>query len=835
MLTQDAPGPGEVVTGTAGTPGKRHGRSDRTRNAALACLFAVWLAFTFPMFAGRVHFPTDFAEAVSVHPGQTPRLTSNLTDSDDFFLLYPWHEYLGQQLREGHFPLWDPSRFLGVPFAADIPIGAFYPPNWLYAFGSVPMDSTIIWALTIAASLLLTFWFLRILRLHPFAAAAGALVWTFSGFMLGWAGFDAFIASAVWLPMALVGLEHALHGRPRRGVPIAGLALALSVLGGHAQISLYVWLGAAVWAAVTILAAAVAARSSGGHAVAAQLVRGCGLTGLAFVLAAGLAAPQILGAAEYARLIVRQKETYAAAVLYHLVPGDLATLLIPDYRGNSLAQNYMGFVGLYVESTIFAGVLAVPLGIAGLVHRNRRVVVSFAVLTLVGLLGATGTPLTRLLVLLPGLSRTREVTRLKVLLDFGLAGMVALGLDALLSRQSLARWVALTVAAACAAAIVVMVSTRAGTTVTAAYLTPRGLRELAILAAGILAVAIAGHSLTLARAGGLALVALIGLDLWFYGFPFHPFQPDTPMYPPLAETRSLAAAPGPRPRYVMSGGMPIPINSSMVYGLYSLNGYDAFIPGDYVSLVSLVDPELRLWALNNNIPNLPGLGANEPPILDLLGVRSVMTPNSQPAPGTLVAAGPSRPYTKSASIYDEADSFPPAFLTPCWSIEGDGAALSTLASATDAQLRSTAVVAPGNGSGRLGAPPATCPSTPAVTTASYQAQEVVLSVPGGSPGGVVVLSDEWFPGWVATLDGRQVPILRVDEALRGVAVGPGAHTITFVYQPRWLPDGLALTAFSIVLTALVVLAPRRRHRPAPAGRVRAALASPDGGRPGGPS
>ena len=41
--------------------------------------------------------------------------------------------------------------------------------------------------------------------------------------------------------------------------------------------------------------------------------------------------------------------------------------------------------------------------------------------------------------------------------------------------------------------------------------------------------------------------------------------------------------------------------------------------------------------------------------------------------------------------------------------------------------------------------------------------------------GLVVLSDVHFPGWKATVDGREVPIERVDYLLRGVAVGPGEH------------------------------------------------------------
>jgi len=69
---------------------------------------------------------------------RTPRITSNQVDSDAYLAEYPWQCPPGRELAAGHLPLWDPSRFAGVPFAADISVGTFYPPNWLYALGRRP-------------------------------------------------------------------------------------------------------------------------------------------------------------------------------------------------------------------------------------------------------------------------------------------------------------------------------------------------------------------------------------------------------------------------------------------------------------------------------------------------------------------------------------------------------------------------------------------------------------------------------------------------------------------------------------------------------------------------
>jgi hypothetical protein len=61
---------------------------------------------------------------------------------------------------------------------------------------------------------------------------------------------------------------------------------------------------------------------------------------------------------------------------------------------------------------------------------------------------------------------------------------------------------------------------------------------------------------------------------------------------------------------------------------------------------------------------------------------------------------------------------------------------------------------------------------------------------------LVVLSDVHFPGWHATVDGREVPIERVDYLLRGVPVDAGTHRIAFTYRPTswrigWIVSVLA--------------------------------------------
>ena len=61
----------------------------------------------------------------------------------------------------------------------------------------------------------------------------------------------------------------------------------------------------------------------------------------------------------------------------------------------------------------------------------------------------------------------------------------------------------------------------------------------------------------------------------------------------------------------------------------------------------------------------------------------------------------------------------------------------------------------------------------------------------------LVLSDSWYPGWLATVDGVDVPIERANILFRAVRVPPGDHTVEFRYEPRSVSTGALVSAGSI--------------------------------------
>jgi hypothetical protein len=74
----------------------------------------------------------------------------------------------------------------------------------------------------------------------------------------------------------------------------------------------------------------------------------------------------------------------------------------------------------------------------------------------------------------------------------------------------------------------------------------------------------------------------------------------------------------------------------------------------------------------------------------------------------------------------------------------------------------------------------------------------------------VVLSEVFYPGWEALVDGRPAPIIRGDLVLRAIPVSAGKHTIELRFRPKTLFWGLAVSITSMIGVALFLLLTRDR-------------------------
>jgi uncharacterized membrane protein YfhO len=100
---------------------------------------------------------------------------------------------------------------------------------------------------------------------------------------------------------------------------------------------------------------------------------------------------------------------------------------------------------------------------------------------------------------------------------------------------------------------------------------------------------------------------------------------------------------------------------------------------------------------------------------------------------------------------------------------------------------------------------------------SYHSNRIVLTSETDGDG-FLYLSDTYYPGWRAYVDGKETKIYRANLAFRAIEVPAGRHTVVFRYIPVSFYLGLVLTLFGIALCVWLLLRDRRIYSPSSNGQ-----------------
>lgn len=116
----------------------------------------------------------------------------------------------------------------------------------------------------------------------------------------------------------------------------------------------------------------------------------------------------------------------------------------------------------------------------------------------------------------------------------------------------------------------------------------------------------------------------------------------------------------------------------------------------------------------------------------------------------------------------------------------------------------------------LGDSPAKSDSTGTVKLTSYEPNKLMYDITS-KHGGVVVFSEIYYPGWTATVDGKEVELGRVDYILRALRVQPGSHKVVLSFFPKSIDMTETIAYAATVILVIAILAAcwslyRRRQR-----------------------
>jgi uncharacterized membrane protein YfhO len=82
---------------------------------------------------------------------------------------------------------------------------------------------------------------------------------------------------------------------------------------------------------------------------------------------------------------------------------------------------------------------------------------------------------------------------------------------------------------------------------------------------------------------------------------------------------------------------------------------------------------------------------------------------------------------------------------------------------------------------------------------------------------VLVVTDSYYPEWIATVDGVTEPIIPVNLLFRGVVVPPGRHVVEMSYAPASWSIGVAVSLAGLVALFVLVIAFSKRATEVDAG------------------
>ena len=90
---------------------------------------------------------------------------------------------------------------------------------------------------------------------------------------------------------------------------------------------------------------------------------------------------------------------------------------------------------------------------------------------------------------------------------------------------------------------------------------------------------------------------------------------------------------------------------------------------------------------------------------------------------------------------------------------------------------------------------------------SYEPNHLTYEV-STQKGGVVVFSENYYPGWTATVDGEPVEVGRVNYILRAIKVKPGTHKVELSFFPSTVKttENIAYIAYVILLVVILAIA-----------------------------
>lgn len=709
---------------------------------------------------------------------------------DFLYQWYPFRVFAATSMASGELPLWNPYTFNGMPFLADIQTQIFY----------LPLTAM---TLFVSNGQLNSYWLELVNILHYVLAGAGmfylaksfnvkqipalfaGVAYAMSGFMVTHAIHQAMITLVAWYPLILLFFRKSLSTQEWKWVFVTALLLGHSFFAGFPQLSLFLYFFLFVFFIFELLTTFGFRRLARKPALMMSAKAGS-----IIILSVGLILIQLLPTLELSQLSVRAEISFQKSTEGSMAWRQLLTLVFPKLFGTAGAEGYNywgpGTYWYFWETCIYSGLLPLLLSVLSirLWKQNKYVVffLCFGAFAILFSLGGNFVVQKLFFYFVPGFSTFRNPARMGIFLTFGIALLSAFSLQHILyERKEIDIMKKILIGAAAIGALcwILILSGILNDVLelpsrppSSSFVSSHANISFFLFAISLLIVYVMVSRGMQLRWIGIAAVAFLFVDFYVFGAnqnnsPNNPeeyFKRAAPIVQYVKQQNEIF-----RLNTRNADGLLVDRNQGMIDRIFMKEGYTPLV--------------LQRWEMPM---------ASQQHQFDLLNIKYMTVTDTQRR-GLQLALNPT--YLPRAIM-----------ISGVHFARTEQEVLDSLKSPTF-DYRGIAVIEK--------EPPfsITRQTNPGKVTINEYKNNSISLLTESKGNGFLLLSEIYYPGWNAYVDGNKSDVCRTDYCLRGVFVPAGNHTVVLRFEPSSFAKGTWGTLTTLLVCIAGIVVPRFRKTP----------------------
>lgn len=732
---------------------------------------------------------------------------------------YPSRLFGFNLFKKGIIPLWCPNLKAGFPFIGTLQSAIFYPANLLFLILSIRNAFNICYLFHLSISGIFTYLFIKHITGSRMAGIVSGIIYIFSSFQILhiFSGNINIICAMAWTPLVFLLIDRALKEDRSRWIIIAGIIFGMQILAGYIQYIFHLGIFISLYLLIV--------------RIKSNILRRLWFILLLLIVGFGVSAIQILPTLELSINSVRAKMPYEFCGTFSLPPENFTTLLFPDFFGNDITVPYFGRCHVW-ETCIYVGIVTLILTSIAIIYNRGIYKRTFFILAILSIILSLGrfTPLFKILYnYIPGFNLFRGNSKFFAFTTLFIAVLSGLGTTVLtmeferLKNKKILLNILLVIFFTLPIIYIIInivknyeVSYRLWLRIlekiyildekyqplpplsgleffTRSFLLVYENIEkaisIAVLFIGVLVLRLK-DKITKTGFNIFLLIILVG-DLWLFGSKFAMGFNQKTCHWDVDIKRFLA----------QNNTEPFRINyfdqiwnKGMADNLQIIGGYEHSTLRRYSELINL----------NNNLPiNTPQIFTvinNTSILMDLLNVKYYIVPQG------LIVDAPNLKLVysnKDVDIYENTKVLPRVFIVHKVKILKDRGEIFKELLNPEFNPKEVVIleeppeIGIQEGTGR-----------DEVNILSYTPNKISISA-SLETNGILILGDNFYPGWDVYVDTKKDEILISDYSLRGVALEKGTHEIEFIYRPKSFIFGLIISPITSITLIIYFLIRRR--------------------------